>query len=59
MSTPSVVSTLTFHHPPVDILHQLFVGHWQITGASAIVDNKITLKGFETMSVLALCDNLH
>jgi hypothetical protein len=35
----------------------LFVGFWQITGASTIVGGNITLSGFDTMLVSALhCD---
>jgi cathepsin D len=35
----------------------LFVGFWQITGASAIVGGNITSSGFDTMLVSALhCD---
>ncbi len=50
-----------FFHPSVDMVFLiiLFVGLWQIPGASAIVGNKIALTGFETMLVLALRGNLH
>lgn len=57
MSTLAAVSTFTVR--PWRFFIILFVGHWRITGASVIVGNKITSKGFETMSVLALRGNLH
>lgn len=37
----------------------LFVGYWQITGASAIVNGNVALSGFDTMLVLALRGDLH
>ena len=57
MSTPAAVTT--FNIRPWVFFIIFLVGHWRITGASAIVGNKVIWKGFETMSVLALRGNLH